>query len=206
MGRRLIPLLARRGNKIKALVRPGSENKLPDQAQQIVGDALRAESYSDNVAGADTFVHLIGVPHPSPKKAVQFREVDLVSIQAAVGAARNAGVKHFIYLSVAHPASMMKEYIAVRTEGEALLRASGMSCTFVRPWYVLGPGHRWPLVLLPLYWVCELLPRTRDGARRLGLVTLGQMLNALLWSVENQPRGIQIIDVPAIRRFPRELP
>ena len=29
----------------------------------------------------------------------------------------------------------------------------------LRPWYVLGPGHRWPHVFLPFYWVCKWLPR-----------------------------------------------
>src|SRR2546421_200611 len=46
---------------------------------------------------------------------------------------------------VAQPASMMQAFVAVRAEGEALIRASGMKATFVRPWYVLGPG---PLVAL----------------------------------------------------------
>jgi hypothetical protein len=69
----------------------------------------------------------------------------------------------------------------------------------VRPWYVLGPGHRWPYVLLPLYWLCERLPATREGARRLGLITLPQMLNALVWAVENPPNAVQILDVPRIR-------
>ena len=46
---------------------------------------------------------------------------------------------------------------------------------FFVPWYVLGPGHRWPYLLLPMYKLMELLPSTRAGATRLGLVTLEQM-------------------------------
>jgi len=125
----------------------------------------------------------------------------LVSVQVAVKAARDAGVKHFVYLSVAQPAPMMKDYLAVRAEGEALLRASGMAATFVRPWYVLGPGHRWPYALVLFYWLCERLPATRAGAKRLGLVTLAQMLNALVWAVENPPCDGQILDVPRIQEF-----
>ncbi len=83
---------------------------------------------------------------------------------------------------------MMEAFIAVRAEGEALLRASGLAATFVRPWYVLGPGHWWPYALVPFYWVAEFLPATRESARRLGLVTISQMLSALVWAVENAPR------------------
>jgi len=79
MGSRLIPLLVKRGHAIKALVRKGSETKLSPGASGVIGDALQMDSYTEHVRGADTFVHLIGVPHPSPAKAAQFREVDLVS-------------------------------------------------------------------------------------------------------------------------------
>ena len=116
------------------------------------------DSYTEQVRGTDTFVHLIGVPHPSPAKAKEFREIDLVSVQVAVKAARDSGIRHFIYLSVAQPAKMMQAFIAVRSEGERMIRESGMPATFVRPWYVLGPGHRWAYALLPFYWICERLP------------------------------------------------
>lgn len=201
MGSRLIPLLIARGHSVKALARKGSEGKIPAGAEIVFGDALKADSYTDAVRGCDTFVHLIGVAHPSPAKAKQFREIDLVSAQIALKAAVAAGVRHFVYLSVAQPASMMKEYVAVRAECEAMIRAVGIAATFVRPWYVLGPGHRWPYLLLPAYWIFERLPATREGARRLGLVTIAQMLRTLVWAVENSADGVRVLDVPKIREL-----
>lgn len=205
MGSRLIPLLLEQGHEVKALVRPGSELRLPWGVTAVTGDALKMDSYAAAVHGADTFVHLIGVAHPGPSKGAQFRSIDLVSAQVALKAARGAGIKHFIYLSVAHPAPAMKEYIAVRSECEAMIRASGLNATFVRPWYVLGPGHWWPYAVLPFYWICEILPATREGAKRLGLVKIGQMLQTLKWAVENPVMGVQVIDVPRIRELGRDL-
>ncbi len=195
MGNRLIPLLVKRGHQVKALVRAGSENKLPVGATGVIGDALGMDSYTDEVSGSDTFVHLIGVPHPSPAKAKQFREIDLVSAQVAIKAAKDAGVRHFIYLSVAHPAPVMKAFIDVRTEGEGMVRASGIAATFLRPWYVLGPGHVWAYALLPVYWALKRLPKTKDSAERLGLITIDQMVGALLWAIENPPEQIRILAV-----------
>jgi uncharacterized protein YbjT (DUF2867 family) len=203
IGSRLVPLLRRRSYEIKALVRGGSERKLPAGVIGVVGNALKIDSYTEHVRGADTFVHLIGVPHPSPAKARQFREIDLVSIQVAIKAAREAGVQHFVYLSVAHPAPVMKEFIEVRSAGEQMIRESGINATFVRPWYVLGPGHWWPYAVLPVYWVLDQIPKTKESAARLGLVTIGQMLTALAWAVENPPSGVQILDVPRIRELSR---
>ena len=142
---------------------------------------------------------MVGVAHPNPAKAAEFRNIDLVSSQAAISAAVEARVRHFIYISVAHPAPVMKAYITVRTECENKLIASGLNATILQPWYVLGPGHRWPYLLLPGYWLLERLPATRDGARRLGLVTLEQMVNALQFAIESPITGVRALDVPAIR-------
>jgi uncharacterized protein YbjT (DUF2867 family) len=202
MGCTVIPQLVERCHDVRALVRKGSEGKLPSVAGHVTGDPLRMDSYTDKVRPADTFLHLIGVPHPSPTKAKQFLEIDFVSVEVAVRAASQAGVQHFVYLSVAHPAPMMKSYIAVRSECEEMIRAANFpSATFLRPWYVLGPGHVWPYALLPFYWVFERLPGTKESAQRLGLVNLTQMVNTLLWAVDNPASGVQILDVPKIREI-----
>jgi uncharacterized protein YbjT (DUF2867 family) len=199
VGRPLIAQLLERGHQVHALVRPGSERKLPAGCQAIPGDTLDSKSYASKIPPADTFVQLVGVSHPSPAKAAEFRNVDLASGRSAVEAAKCAGVRHFVYVSVAHPAPVMKAYIEVRSQCEDMIRQSGMNATILRPWYVLGPGHRWPYLLLPVYKLMELLPSTREGATRLGLVTLEQMVRALVEAVEAPAQGVRIVDVPQIR-------
>jgi len=161
MGRRLIGALLAGGHRVRALVRRGSESKVPPGAQAVVGDALVAASYADRVAPCDTLVQLVGVAHPAP---------------------------------------MMKDYIAVRSQVEQAIRDAGLNATVLRPWYVLGPGHRWPYLLLPFYKVCELIPSTRASAERLGLVTLPRMVAALVHAVEHPAQGVRVLEVPQIRR------
>jgi uncharacterized protein YbjT (DUF2867 family) len=93
----------------------------------------------------------------------------------------------------------MKSYIEARMQGEALIRTAGLNATILRPWYVLGPGHWWPVALLPIYWLMERMPSTREGARRLGLVTLRQMTMALADAVDRPVKGERAVDVPGIR-------
>jgi uncharacterized protein YbjT (DUF2867 family) len=199
MGRRLSAELLRRGHRVKGLVRTGSEGRVAAGSEPVTGDALAASTYGASVAGCDTLVHLVGVSHPSPAKAAQFRTVDLAGARAAVSAALSAGVAHFVYVSVAHPAPVMREYIAARSEAEEAIRASGLNATILRPWYVLGPGRWWPLVLLPMYWLAEALPATRAGARRLGLVRWPQMIASMARAVEHPPQGVRVLEVPEIR-------
>jgi len=199
IGSRLVPRLLSRGHRVRALARPGAERKLPPGCEVIPGDPLRIDSFAGSVGPADTFVQLVGVPHPSPSKAALFRDVDLASAKASAEAAARAGVANFVYVSVARPAPVMKAYQQARSEAEDFIRASGLDATFLRPWYVLGPGHRWPHLLQPFYWIAERIPATREPARRLGLVTIGQMLSALVFAVEKPARGVRILEVPELR-------
>src|SRR5215831_3423834 len=108
IGRPLIEALLTRGYSVHALVRPGSEARLPPGATPVPGDALDAGSFA-----------------------------------AAIPP-----------------------------------RATIVPATILRPWYVLGPGHRWPYLLVPVYALLRQIPATRAAAERLGLVTLGQMIAA----------------------------
>lgn len=200
LGRHLLPALVARNHRVRVLVRAGSERRLPAGADQVTGDALDRRSFGHFIPPCDTFVQLVGTPRPSPAKAREFRDIDLASVRESVAAAVEAGIRHFIYVSVAQPAPIMEAYVATRAEAERLIRASGLSATILRPWYVLGPGHRWPYTLLPFYWLCEWLPPTREGARRLGLVTIHQMIHALVRAVEHPATGVRLVTVPDIRR------
>jgi uncharacterized protein YbjT (DUF2867 family) len=202
VGQRLVAALVQRGHRPRVLTRPASAHRVLAPAVAVVGDPLDAASYLSAVRPGDTLVHLVGTPHPSPAKAAEFLRVDLPSIEAAVANAAAGGAAHLVYISVAHPAPMMAAYIDARSRGEAAIAAAHLTATIVRPWYVLGPGHWWPVVLLPLYAIAGIVPATRDGARRLGLVTLRQMVATLVSAVEHPPAGgtIRIVEVPDIRR------
>lgn len=198
LGRALIPKLLERGHPTRTIVRPQSTGKVPAGCRTVVADVLDAASFRSAIAPADTFIHLTGTPKPAPWKEREFRTLDGPSLHASVDAAAQSGsVRHFIYVSVAHPAPVMRAYIAVRQECEDYLALHCPVRTVLRPWYVLGPGHWWPYALKPLYALA--------GKRweRLGLVTLDEMTRALVEAVETRPAAGagRIVDVPTIR-FP----
>lgn len=207
LGRSLAERLAARGHAVVAVVRAGSGPRAPRGSVPFEANALSADAVAPALTSGDTLVHLVGTPRPSPTKGAEFRAVDLPSIEASARAARQGGVGHLVYVSVAHPAPIMRDYIEVRRRGEALVTESGVPATVLRPWYVLGPGHWWPIALVPLYWLARTWPPSREAAVRLGLVTHAQMLNALVWSVEQPPAsGVRVLDVPAIRATPQVTP
>ena len=201
IGQPLIRTLQSRGYVVHGLVRRGSESRLPPGAHIVIGKALDGATFARAIPAGATVVHLVGTPHPNPSKAEEFRRVDLASIRATVAAAQQAGAGHIVYVSVAQPAPIMRAYIEARREGEALVEASGIPATIVRPWYVLGPGHLWPYLLVPVYALLRLFPGTRGGAERLGLVTLRQIVTTLARAVQDPPRSnTRIVAVPAIQQ------
>src|SRR6476646_5191895 len=151
MGAAVIPVLVKRGHRVRVLARSGSEKRVPRGAQTVMGDALVAESIARALKAGNTLVHLVGTPHPSPRQAAQFESVDLASIRASVEAAREARASHIVYVSVTQPAPVMQAYVAARAAGEVIVRSSGIPATILRPWYVIGPGHRWAQALAPFY-------------------------------------------------------
>ena len=202
LGCALTAALIERGYDVCALVRPGTAGRVVRGAHVSELNVLSEDELFHSLRPGSTLVHLVGTAHPNPHKAKEFVNVDLASVRASAAAAIRANIAHFIYVSVAQPAPVMQAYIDVRAAGEKTLADSGLKVTILRPWYVLGPAHWWPLFLLPLYACARLIPSARDTARRLGLVTRGQMIQALLQSVETPPDTStpRILEVPDIRR------
>lgn len=199
LGRPLIEKLLRGGFQVAAVARPGSVAKLPPGCGVITGNALDGRTYEDHIPPGATLVHLVGTPHPAPWKAPEFRSVDLISLEQSVAAGKRAGAGHFVFVSVAHPAPVMRAFIEVRVECEQKIRESGLNATILRPWYILGPGHYWPYILLPLYKIFESVPATRESSIRLGLVTRPQMVDALAAAVASEAGGIRVVETAAIR-------
>ncbi|MGE0043235.1 MAG: SDR family oxidoreductase [Vicinamibacterales bacterium] len=200
LGRALAYALVERGHRVRAVVRPGSAGRVPPGAEVVEGDALDRAWLGAALEPGDTLVHLVGALHPNPFKAREFIGVDLASIAAAVAAGSARGIAHLVYVSVAHPSPVMQAYVAARREGEALVGMSHLRATVLRPFYVTGPGRRWPLLLAPLYWLAGLVPAWRGMARRLAPVTRGEMVAALIRAVESPPvRGARVVEVADIR-------
>ena len=201
IGKRLVKLLLNNNRRVIALTRAGSEHKVPAGAEVVIGNPFDAATFQQYVPAGCVFIQLLGVAHPSPKKAKQFKEIDLRSVKASADAAAFSGVSHFIYVSVAmSPSKIMHAYQQVRKEGEEYCLNKRLNCTFIRPWYVLGPGHWWPVLLLPFYGLAELVPSWRKQARAKGLVSIKQVLATLMKAVEAEPAPVKIYEINDIRK------
>jgi uncharacterized protein YbjT (DUF2867 family) len=202
LGKRLIKILLNERYDVTAMARQQSVEKLPKGCKVVIGSPFNVSTYVDAIPTGSIFIHLVGVAHPGPKKKDLFYSIDLASLKVSVEAAVKTGVKHFIYVSVAQsPTKIMADYQEARKQGEKIILAAGLTSTFVRPWYVVGPGHYWPLMFQPVFKLLELIPKTSVKAKSLALVSLKQMLLTLRNVVADPPKEINnIVEIQDIKK------
>lgn len=107
-----------------------------------------------------------------------------------------------LYLSVAmEPSGLMNKFQETKRKAENCIKASGIPFVFIRPWYVLGPGHRWPYLLMPIYKILEWLPATRKKAKAFGLITIDQMLNCIKYLLDNPELKTITFEIEDIKKL-----
>lgn len=164
MGRRLCRALVTRGFPTRALclpADPGAAELASLGVEVVAGDITRPETLPPAVGGTDCVFHLAAVLL-SPLHPGAFRAVNAEGTRNLVRACEAAGIRHFIHVSsvsVLYPWS--NAYARSKREAEAIVRASRLSATIVRPSLAYEDGgsaefmrfvehlQRWPVVLLP---------------------------------------------------------
>ncbi|AOH84015.1 epimerase [Sphingomonas panacis] len=137
VGKRLIEQALGAGYRVRALTR---RTQAPREGLTWVAGALDdRRALADLVAGADVVIHVAGVVN-APDRAA-FAAGNIAGTQAMVDAARAAGVRRFIHVSsLAAREPQLSNYGWSKHGAEAVVAASGLDWTMVRPTAVFGPG------------------------------------------------------------------
>ncbi len=165
IGGRLLPLLERRGLRLRCLARR-PENLRPRAAattEVVAGDVLAPESLPDAFEGVDTAYYLIH----SMGTARDFERDDRQAAANFAAAARQAGVRRIIYLGgLGNPKHSLSDHLRSRQETGEVLRASGVQVIEFRASIIIGSGslsfeliralvERLPVMVCPR-WVATL--------------------------------------------------
>lgn len=136
LGRGVCEALSRRGGRVRALVRRPSI-QLPHADEQVLGDGLKPGTLGAAVEGVDTVFSCMGAPI-MPTLAggrAGFEAVDTVGNLNLLEAAQKAGVKRFVYVSVAGGEGSLADLAYVRAHERVVqaLRSSSLEHAVVRP-------------------------------------------------------------------------
>ena len=140
-GRAIIQALNIKGAAVRALVHRPEQARLAQESgaqEVVVGDMRLCATMDQATQGARAVYHVC--PNVSP---------DEVSIgQAAIMAARAAGVEHFVYHSVLHPQTEAMPHHWQKLRVEEQLFESGLPCTILQPTaYMQNALAHWDSIL-----------------------------------------------------------
>jgi len=135
LGREVVKQLAARGHKVRALTRDPERAKLLGDVERHVGDALKPDTLKAAFEGIDTVFSSVGAPVSIDLKGWRgYRGVDIPANTNLIAAAKQAGVKRFVYVS-AHviPETIGFAYFAAHEEVARRVLDSGMDPRILRP-------------------------------------------------------------------------
>lgn len=139
VGGHLLRLAALADWQMRALAR--SARPLKAKVFWVAGALDKPDSLARLMTGADAVIHVAGVVN-APDRA-GFAAGNIAGTAAMLAAARNAGVARFVHVSsLAAREPALSDYGWSKAEAEALVAASGLDWTIVRPPAVYGPGDR----------------------------------------------------------------
>ena len=137
-GWRVVEEALRRGHRVRALVRPGSQLPAGLAGAEVVRLELgQSEALQQALQGCDALVIATGA-RPSPNLAGPL-QVDALGVQQQIGAARAVGLRRLVLVSSLcagrwlHPLNLFGLILVWKRLGERWLEQSGLAWTIVRP-------------------------------------------------------------------------
>lgn len=137
VGSTLIDLALAEGHAVRALTRRPQPPR--DGVSWIEGALDTPDALDRLVAGADAVIHVAGVVNAPTRAGFAGGNID--GTRAMIAAATRGGVRRFVQVSsLAAREPRLSAYGWSKAEADALLTASDLDWTIVRPPAVYGPG------------------------------------------------------------------
>ena len=182
------------GRKVRVLVRdPARVQALADRGAEVVAGDLFDEAALARAAEGAEGMYLLSPPDP---RATDFVNTRRPQMQAAIRAARSAGVGHVVLLSsigAQHPAGT-GPVVSVHNAEQAL-RASGLPVTFVRAAYFV---ENWAAVL-PAARQDGVLPSFIPASTTTPMVARRDIGAVAARALLDGPRGTRILELAGPR-------
>jgi len=142
VGSRILQDLLSEGHQVSALVRPGSESKLPVDPQKMTvvhGEILDKSSFSDALGECEAIIHLIGIIREFPGKGITFEKFHLEATQNILAAAKEHHISRYIHMSaLGARKDSASGYFSTKARAEEFVTSSGLDYTIFKPSIIFG--------------------------------------------------------------------
>ncbi len=176
VGRHLIPTLLAADHRVIALVRTATDGELvvarvaPARRSAVeprIGDVTRPETLGPALVGVDAVVHLVAIPRDFHGGA-DMRLVNTEGTRAVLSAMAAAGVRRLIHMGAMGVEDVPDlHYASSKAKAEALVRASSLDWTILKPSLQFGEGDGFFNIVAGLVRISPgIVPVPGDGKSR----------------------------------------
>lgn len=187
------------------------ERILPDVSWRRADLArlLRAEDWAPLLAGIEIVINASGALQTGLRDNVA--AVQSAAMKALFAASRDAGIRHVVQISACGAERQTSEFMSTKAAADAALRASGLSCTILRPGLVIGRNGFGGTELLRSAAALPNLLVDLPGTGNVQCVAMGDLVEAVVRAVERpeecrgqfdlvEPQGRPLGDLIALHR------
>ena len=146
LGRELTPRLQKSGHPVRIMSHRSQPDNLSSNLEWAQADLETGAGLGSAVSGVETIIHAATSP------AKHTKQVDVNGAHRLLEAARQAGVSHFIHVSIVGIERIPFPYYEAKVAGEAVVRGGGISYTILRAtqFHSLLDGFFQPFRNLPI--------------------------------------------------------
>jgi uncharacterized protein YbjT (DUF2867 family) len=197
VGRHLVAHLSGAGHRVVAISRSGARRPDWDDAVETrAADVTTGAGLAAALEGADAAVHLVAIPRESGGRT--FEKVNVEGTRRVVEAARDAGVRRFVHLSILGVTDDPRlDYLHSKWRGERVVRDSDLDWVVLRPSLMFGPGDGFfSLVRTTLkWWSPGIVAIPGDGSARFQPLAVDDLAIAAERSILDAERGGSVYEV-----------
>jgi len=203
VGGGIVRELASRGKRVAVLTRSAQRGRgrFPGlEIEYIEGDVRDAESLRAAVQGAEVVIgsaQFPNFPMENPRRGYTFEEVDAAGTERLVRAAKEAGVKRYIYMSGAGAAPDARyHWFRAKWRAETAVRESSIPYVIFRPSWVFGPEDVALNRFLKMARFLPFVPIVGDGSKqKLQPVFIDDLARAVAEAVDNPAADSQAFEI-----------
>ena len=202
LGRQVVHELLERRHQVRCLVRtPGHERIFSHRDVEVqYGSVLDTEALKNAFYDVEAVVHLVGIIRR--RRRNDFDEVHKEGTANVLAAAKDAGARHFLHVSVIGAANdQTYPYLYSKWLGEQEVLNSGIPYTIFRPSMLFGEGDEFLNALAGLVRLFPLVPVIGSGRNRLHPLAVDDLARCIAITLSREDLKGQTLDLGGAARM-----
>ena len=187
LGRHVVPALRERHHQVRCLVHtPGRERVFPPRTVDIqYGNILNPDALAAAFNGVDAVVHLVGTIRRRNRNS--YDQVNRQGVANVVAAAKEARVKHFVFVSaIGATSNRSYPYLYSKWQGEQEVTKSGLSYTIIQSSIMFGTGDEFLNTIAAMVKTLPVVTVVGSGKNRLQPIAAEDVARCIATSVDRE--------------------